>query len=660
VDSVSRARIRLTAIYLAMMGWAVLWSVPWHLNPAAGLPTDLSFTPLAHVFFAQGRPWGASTLHTSGVWGFLRFSWYDPRTFPLFVFAHVALGAIIGWFFADRSLHLPRHRWVLLLTSAVLLPLLSTSDDARWYIPIFALLVMRTQDRSPGERSALVWALALAAALSVHAKGNLYIATAVVAAALLASDLYQRRKPWTVLLIVAFAVGLLYAGGGNLAGFGRYTIHVIESMRAYPEAFSQSNDAWAPALFLLAVACVSVARWLQTEHRWQWPLAIAFAVLLFLLYKGAYVRHDVVHVIRSLTTAVLVVGTETVAAICCWPSSTLPRGRAVSATGLAITALALFLAPLSDAFVREVLTRNMLAQPVEAVRLIKEGSKARHWRHERQMARIRRAAPLGDIDGSIATIGTYQTPLLAHHLHAETIPIIAHYEVWSPRTVAAMNRYLESDEAPRFLVRSANYASASNEITVARLYRTVFTAFYYTLLERRAEPLVASSRTLFDGTVRWGEPIDIPPEYWSSLLVADVRFQHSMAGRLVGFLHHPPHAQMVLERTDGGEAFVRMNSWISGHGVVVSADTPPPTYGVYLHRRGVSVGTMPKTIQEGYWGGSAQALHLARHRILTEVQSKVRRITFRARTLRGDASALFEPELHVRIRVVSFSESSQP
>ncbi|MBW2160708.1 MAG: hypothetical protein JRH14_12245, partial [Deltaproteobacteria bacterium] len=236
----SLARVRWTAVYLAMMGWAILWSFPWKFHRLADLPTDLSFTPLAHVLFAEGRPWGMETLHTSGVWGFLRFPFFYPGTFSLFVFAHIALGALIGWFFADRSFHLPRHRWVLLLASAALLPLLSASDDARWYIPIFGLLILRTLDRSPGVRSALVWALALAAALSIHAKGNLFIATVVVAAALLAADLYQRRMPWTVLLIVAFTIGLLYAGGGDLAGFARYTIHVVESTRAYPEAFSQS------------------------------------------------------------------------------------------------------------------------------------------------------------------------------------------------------------------------------------------------------------------------------------------------------------------------------------------------------------------------------------------------------------------------------------
>jgi hypothetical protein len=105
----SLARVRWTAIYLAMMGWAILWSFPWKFRKAAALPTDLSFTPLTHTFFAQGRPWGADTLHTSGIWGFLRFPMFDPGTFALFVSFHIALSAPIGWFFADRSFHLPRH-----------------------------------------------------------------------------------------------------------------------------------------------------------------------------------------------------------------------------------------------------------------------------------------------------------------------------------------------------------------------------------------------------------------------------------------------------------------------------------------------------------------------------------------------------------------------
>jgi hypothetical protein len=148
ISTRSLARARWPAIYLAMIGWAILWGFPWKFQTPAHWPTDASFTPLAHAFFAQGRPWGTHTLHTSGIWGFLRFTFYNPETFSLFVCANVALAALIGWYFADRSYHLPRRRWVLLLASAALLPLLSASDDARWYMPIFGLLVLRTLDRT--------------------------------------------------------------------------------------------------------------------------------------------------------------------------------------------------------------------------------------------------------------------------------------------------------------------------------------------------------------------------------------------------------------------------------------------------------------------------------------------------------------------------------
>ncbi len=534
------------------------------------------------------------------------------------------------------------------------------SDDARWYIPIFGLLIVRTQDQSRGVPSPLVWALALAAALSIHAKGNLFIATGVVAVALLAADLLQRRIPWTVLLIAAFTTGLLYLGGGDLAGFARYTIHVVESTRAYPEAFSQSDSAWAPALFLLGVACAGLARCLQIRHRWQWPLALAFGVLLFLLYKGAFVRHDAIHVIRSWTTVLLVVGTEIVAAICCWWACAIPRWRAKSAVGLAIASLALCSTPLSDWYARDILARDLQTQPTAAAKFARTPLKLRQWYFEQQWARVRHHAPLPDIDGSVTTIGTYYTPILAHGLRSETVPVVAHYEVWSPRTVAAIDRYLESDEAPQFLFRTANYPSVSNELSVARLYRPIVAEWYYTLLERRTEPLAVSSETLFEGDVGWNEPIEIPSEHRDSLLVAEVRFHRNVGGRLVGLFHHPPPVQMVLEKSDGSEASVRLNSLLSEQGVVAAAEVPDPDYGAHLRRRRYTGDDAPQTIIEGHWGGSGAALHLARHPVLTEVESNVRRIRFRAQTLGWDASALFAPELHVRIRVVSLLADPQP
>jgi hypothetical protein len=168
-----------------------------------------------------------------------------------------------------------------------------------------------------------------------------------------------------------------------------------------------------------------------------------------------------------------------------------------------------------------------------------------------------------------------------------------------------------------------------------------------------------SSRTLFDGTVGWDEPIDIPSEHWDSLLVAEVHFHKNMAGRLVGFLHHPPHVQMVLEKSDGGEASVRITSLLADQGVVAAAGPVPPTYGKHLQSRSPEFARA-KSIQTGHWAGTAAALHLARHPILTEVASNVRRIRFRAQTMRWDASALFKPELEVRIRAVSLAETSEP
>ena len=658
ISTRSLARLRWPAISLAMIAWAILWSFPWRFFTPALLPTDLSFTPLAHTFFAQGRPWGADTLHTSGIWGFLRFNLFHPDTFALFVSANLALGALIGWFFADRSFHLPRRRWVLLLTTAALLPLLSASDDARWYMPIFGLLVLRTLDRTRGAPSALVWALSLGAALAFHTKGNLVIATGVVVVALLASDLYQRRVPWTVILIGAFAIVLLYAGGSDLAAFGPYIIHVVESTRAYPESFSQSSGIWAPGLFLLGVICAGIARCLQIEHRWQWPLALAFGMLLFLLYKGAFVRQDAIHITRSLTAVLVVVGSEFVAGICSWPSSTIPRARAKVAAGLAVASLALFLSPLSDGYVRGILFREVPQHPGIAAGFIPITLEGHQRRLDRRLGLIRLSTPFVNVGGSIATIGTYQTPILAHGLRSETLPVVAHYEVWSPRAAAAIDRYLESNQAPQFLVRSASYASASNELTVARLYRPTSTGgFNYELLERRPEPLVATSQTLFEGTVGWNEPIDIPPEHWDSLLVAEVAFHKNMAGRLVSFLHHPAHVQMILEKSDGGEASVRLNSMLSGQGVVAAVDVPHPEHGGHLQRRGVP-GV--ETIQDGHWGGGSDALHLSRHGVLSEVESNVRRIRFRARTLGWDATGLFKPDLHVRILVMSLSAASEP
>jgi len=611
-----------------MVVWAFAWSFPWRLRPPAPELQDWAYTPYAHRFFAEGRPWGTDTLHTSGVWGFLRFPHYDADTFSMFALCHLFLASLIGWYFATTGAQLARHRWMYWGTAFALIPLLGMSDDARWYVPIFALLAWRSRGLSTRAHVPLVAGLALATALALHAKGNFLIATVLLMVGLLVCDFLQRRTPWPVVLVTFFAIVLLFVGGGDLLGFGRHVLHVFESVSAYSVVFSSGHALLMPALFLLAVVFASVARCLAVEQRWQWPLAVVYALLLFFLYKGAVVRQDPIHVARALTAFVLFVATEAVARLGAQESGA-PAWRLRAGLGLDVLALCFVLLPLSEKDVRDRLKNDACSQVLELIASLTAPGEARELANEAGLAEVRRAVPLPEVDGSIAVVGTYQVPLLAHGLKPETIPVIAHYEVWSPRSAAMIDQYFESPLAPEFVLRTSNYESVSNELTLARHYDRFSAGKHHVMLKRRKDPLSVSWNTVIECDVGWDEPIAIPPEHRDSLLIAEVELESNALGRLVGFLLHPAHIQMVLSKPKKRSSRVRINPVLAREGVVVAGG-------------GRS------------WDATAAALHGTRHGLLSEVESRVKAITFRGRIAGRDAAALFKPRIHVTIRAATF------
>jgi len=613
------------AVTIAFALWAVVWSFPWHLNLPPLTQRDAGFTPYAHRFFAEGRPWGTDTLHTSGIWGFLRFPFYDADTFSLFVLCHLLLAVLIGWYFAVSGARLPRWRTVYWGVAAALLPMLGMSDDARWYVPVFALLEWR--NRAQDARDPLAVGLALAVALGLHTKGNFLIAAILLVSSLLVCDLMERRRPRTVAFIVCFALVLLLLGGGDLPGFGRHLLHVFESTSAYSTVFSLSYSPVMPALFLIAVMLASAARALAVEHRWQWPLASVYALLLFFLYKGAFVREDAVHVSRTVTAFVLIVATGAVARLSSGEGTQDARRRR-TVLGLEGAALLLSLSPLIHGDVRGRLEHDVSTHLAALPSFLTSSSEEKARANEANFVRIRRADPLRAVDGSIAAVGTYQVPMLAHGLRPETIPIIAHYEVWTPRAAAQIDAYFSSAQAPKFVLRTSSYASAANELTLAQHYEPVSSGKHHVLLERRTEPLALTWHTVLEREVAWGESLAIPEEYRRSLLIAEVEVDPNLLGRVVGLLHHPAHVEMILTKTDGTESRIRINPALARDGIVVAG-------------------------YEGSWYGLNRVFHRPRHPLLTQVESRVDAVTFRARTVGRDASALFGPAIRVRIRAAT-------
>ena len=123
------------AVWSCAVLWAVALIVPWSPGAFVVRPADAAYTIFAHIGFAEGAPWGTSSLHTGGPWGFLRFPVYYAPTYPLLVagnaFIAAAMALLIDGFVRSRF----RRPGRLLFVMAAI-AILATSDEAVWLLAL--------------------------------------------------------------------------------------------------------------------------------------------------------------------------------------------------------------------------------------------------------------------------------------------------------------------------------------------------------------------------------------------------------------------------------------------------------------------------------------------------------------------------------------------
>jgi hypothetical protein len=231
----------------------------------------------------------------------------------------------------------------------------------------------------------------------------------------------------------------------------------------------------------------------------------------------------------------------------------------------------------------------------------------------------------------VGVVGTFRVPTIAHGIDEAVPPVVAHYEVWSPWTVGLFEDYLQSeDRAPDYMIRSAEFPAATNEITLARYYDEIDKGRWYRVLQRRTVPRRVRVTPIIDQPIEFGEEIRIPREFRHRLLVATVDLRLNWKGRLLATLYQPPSSYLIPNRKLGSQ--LRISPIISRYGVVLTK----------RRRRRKKIN------------------HRSHHPLLPEVESKVRTLELEAELAGYDATQLYEPDIQLRVYVVEFFDVPQP
>ena len=618
---------------------AILWSVwlmaPWDPAAFAQGPLDAGYTIFSHIAFAEGKPWGAGALHTSGPLGFLRFPFFYPPTYALLLLGGAALATTLA-LLLDEVARRNLPTWLRLPLVVALTWILSFNDEAGWLLVLLMSQVLIPEVPRPQRWSLrpdarwLTWPILLdlaACAIAANTKGTFLLMGGVVAGEVAALELWGRRAPVVSASFVGLVALFAHLSGFQLGDWGPYTRHIIGSLGGYPESFSKAGSPLLAVLLVSSVpAFLAVAAFSARRSPTRFDAIVRWgtlATLLWMVAKSALIRQDRAHEIRAIMSLGVFFALYVVTHRREWSLNTRTLSL-LPALGLA----AMVVLPKSEPSAAPPTTQRHIKKFTSFLSEGTAAALARDAQARREVAReIKSPWPP---TSSIGVFGTYQALVLGHPARHVTLPIVAPYEIWSPWASRRERDFLMGPDAPDYLLYTTSPASAELALALTARYAEIEPGFRHRLLQRRPMPLTVKKRVVFERDVEAGDTIEIPLEWKTGPAVAQVRYTKTWTNTLISGLYQPPEAFIVLFRGRTPFARVRMNALLSAEGIVLSS-------------------------QPGIWDGSPLALHGIRFGLLTDERVDATALGFEARGVAGNEWALyFRPRIHLRIYIPEF------
>jgi len=552
------------------------------LDPSWMLATE--FAAKHHLVF------GRDFVFTYGPYHYLATHLFDPATYPL-VIAYLVLSTVaLLWIgLANRSF----AALAALLAMFLVLPI---GSDALNAVALFSAFLICLRRRDPA--ALLVAALCAPLALAKYSFALLILPLLGLADG---ERVSARRPP---LLTVSFLASALLANTlahQPVSAAGDVIRNSLETILGYGRAMQITGPrAELAGGLLFAAAAVALALWCawrsrneaDAEGRRDWRPAAAvvgFAWTIFMLFKMGFVRHD-------SHTLIFQVGAPAALAVV---FGFLDRPGRLGASAKWAFAALLLVQSANALHWQGRLARpsakapeSMTSQASTAFRQVWPRLRAGYaWASGRRFAEVEkaRAAALASlkrpfppaVTGGVDAIPWDLASIIGSGLDYRPRPVIQSYSAYTPQLQTLDLERLQGKRAPDTLflsledidARLPTLATGPSLPQIGRWYDVVGVDPLGLILKRRAAPRPAEVRAI--------PAAPLPFDRWSAapardgrLLMAKVRIERTLAGRIVGFLFREPIMRIDLRTTDGAQSSYRFIPDMARLGVAVS---PLPT-----------------------------------------------------------------------------------
>lgn len=528
-------------IFALLLFTVMLTQISW--NPLQFSPhLDVSWNMTLHHAFAAGKNFGSEIIFTYGPYGFIvgpflypSTALYHPSTFSKVLFfqaffcltlslvlwkiAHLFISnpwKIMGWLalIVFMNVHLP-------ICLVLAMPLIYFEEEDRPFKPLMLILAA---------------ALGLASLI----KFSYFLLAAWGFGLISMNDVRQRRLPWPGFIFLIFIVGFWMGARQEMSGFVIFILNSFRLGAGYNEAMIWPGPMKDLFYYLSAVALLLGTMFLgEGSHSDRRRITGIYLLgLVFLIFKSAFVRHDIYHAIIASLAAPCLVALYLPAL---WEKTHGFLSRTALMTGLAIGLLGM------NPWNHTAFMANYFPRQFSSACTLIAGKANLEAQYEERLRRLRADFPFAPVKGAVDLYSYEQSYILGSPWKYNPRPVFQSYAAFSPKMAERNARFLRGPNAPDtifFAVQPIDnrYPSLDDGLSWPELitrYDLHETVGPYVRLERASRVRTFRLVPLRKIEARLGEEIRIPGEetgpLWAKIVIHPTYYQ-----RMASFFYKSP------------------------------------------------------------------------------------------------------------------------
>lgn len=563
---------KLWLLSIIFLIYCLLMMLPW--NPRIyGVDLDQSWASALHVAIAKGIQFGSDLVYTYGPYGFIQVDYYFQDTY-IYAFGLRLFIALVVWF---GLWTITQHCWQRRDRSVLfLIPILGFFPSPVWqehfpFAVIILPLILYFYVSSSLTPALMLTTLVMALVSLIK---HTYLIPSIVFVILITIDEIYRQRRWPRILPI-YLIAILFfwiIAGQNIANFPSYIINGLQMVKGFSASMGIVGSGSEVIFYLFSAGLlwflIAATEWKHRQLIGLLP-ALALAAILFITFKGAFVRHDR-HALQATLNSTPVI---MLFVAMLWPeirSYSWQLGKKIKVKGSLWCGAALLLLFLMGSSILHhyldygygTYSLNMLKLPAikfsQATALITGQTKLQE-KYDQGTQLIRNQNPLPtEISGTVDLYPDEIAVIFAHEFDYQPRPAIQSFAAYTSKLAELNANHLRSNNAAETILfdikpiddRLPSTGDGLSWPELLTRYDITDIEGRYLVLKRNQQPRSYSLNPLIEANVAIGEWYEIPEKVQFPIWTK-INFHPNILGKLSSTAFRLPAIFMEIETADG-------------------------------------------------------------------------------------------------------------